>query len=211
MLPTSYATSAAVIFIVGGVLACFAGYRLFRLVLGLYGFLLGAMITTNVYGGASGAETWTLVIAAIVGGLVGAVLMIAAYFVGVGLVGAGLSALALHVVWRFIGGDPPTVLLVIVCVIGALSALSVARYVVVFGTALAGAWTIIVGAAALAGDKTALAAASARSVWVVYPLDPLPGQWWVVPAWFAISLAGVIVQLSTTTKTATKKKKPAPK
>jgi hypothetical protein len=206
VIPTSYATTAAAIFVVGGLLACFSGYRLFRLVLGLYGFLLGAMITTNVYGGA-GASTWTLVIAAIVGGLVGAVLMIAAYFVGVGLVGAGLSALALHLVWRFIGGDPPTVVLVIVCVVGALMALSVARYVVIFGTALGGAWTIIIGTAALLGDQAALAAASAKNVWVVYPLDPLPGRWWIVPAWAALSLAGVVVQLATTTKMAGRKSK----
>ena len=208
MVPTPYATTAAAIFVVGGLLACFSGYRLFRLVLGLYGFLLGAMITTNVYGGAG---TGTLVIAAIVGGLVGAVLMIAAYFVGVGLVGAGLSALALHLIWRLVGGDPPTVVLVIVCVIGALMALSVARYVVVFGTALAGAWTIIVGAAALLGEPAALAAASAKNVWVVYPLDPLPGRWWIVPAWGLLSLAGVVVQLATTTKTATRKPKAKPK
>jgi hypothetical protein len=205
VIPTSYATTAAAIFVLGGLLACFSGYRLFRLVLGLYGFLLGAMLTTNVYGAGGDASTWTLVIAAIVGGLVGAVLMIAAYFIGVGLVGAGLSALALHLGWRLVGGDPPTVLLVIVCVVGALLALSVARYVVVFGTALAGAWTIIVGVAALMGEPAALAAASAKTVWVVYPLDPLPGRWWIVPAWAVLSLAGVAVQLATTTKTGTRK------
>jgi hypothetical protein len=195
-------------FLVGGLLACFAGYRLFRLVLGMFGFLLGAMITTSMYG-ESGA--WTLVVAAIVGGLVGAVLMITAYFVGVGLVGAGLAALVLHFAWRAVGGDPPTLVLVIVCVVGALAALSIARYVVVFGTALAGSWTMMVGAGALLGDTAALAAASARDVWVVYPLDPLPGRWWVIPAWFGLALVGVVVQLATTTKTARRRaRKPVP-
>jgi len=37
MLPAAYATPAAVILLVGGLLACFAGYRLFRFVLGVYG------------------------------------------------------------------------------------------------------------------------------------------------------------------------------
>jgi hypothetical protein len=202
VLPTSYATGAAAVFLVGGLLACFAGYRLFRLVLGLFGFLLGAMITTSIYGESS---AWTLVIAAIVGGLIGAVLMITAYFVGVGLVGAGLAALALHLAWRLVGGDPPTIVLVIVCVIGALGALSVARYVAIFGTALAGSWTMMVGAAALMGDKAALAATSARDIWVLYPLDPLPGRWWVVPVWAIVAVAGVLVQLATTTKGAGRK------
>ena len=39
MFPSSYAAPIAVIFIVGGLLSCFAGYRLFRVVLGIYGFM----------------------------------------------------------------------------------------------------------------------------------------------------------------------------
>ena len=53
MLPASYATPAAAILTVGGLLACFAGYRLFRLVLGLYGFILGAIVTTSFIGAQS--------------------------------------------------------------------------------------------------------------------------------------------------------------
>ena len=50
MLPASYAAPTAAILAVGGLLACFAGYRLFRLVLGIYGFILGAMVTTSFMG-----------------------------------------------------------------------------------------------------------------------------------------------------------------
>jgi hypothetical protein len=206
MLPVRYAAPAALVLTVGGLISCFAGYRLFRVVLGLYGFFLGAMITTSTMGTAN---MWYLVLAAVVGGLVGAVLMVAAYFLGVGLVGAGLAALALNGVWRVVaGGDPPTLVLVLVCVVGALAALSVVRYVVVFGTAIAGAWTLIVGVLALTGRST-VAGAGARDVWVVYPLDPMPGRWWILALWLALSLAGVIVQLSTTTKTAKRKPRPA--
>ena len=102
MLPASYATPTAVVLALGGLLACFAGYRLFRLVLGVYGFILGAFITTSMMGSAN---MWTLVLAAVVGGILGAILMIAAYFMGVGLVGAGLAALAVHVVWRVIAAS----------------------------------------------------------------------------------------------------------
>lgn len=195
MLPASYATPAAIVIAVGGFLACFAGYRLFRFILGLYGFVCGALFTTHAMGAAAG--TWTLVIAAVVGGLVGALLMYAAYYIGVGLIGAGLAALAMNVVWRFIGGDVPTVVLVIGCVIGALLALSVQRYVVIIGTALAGAWTLIVGVMALMGDKAAMHAASATDVWIFYPLNPQPTRWWLLPGWLALSLAGAVVQLGT--------------
>jgi len=194
MLPASYATPVAAVLLVGGLLACFAGYRLFRLVLGFFGFILGAMVTTSTLGEAG---TWTLIVATVVGGLVGATLMIAAYFVGVGLVGAGLAVLGLNVLWHLFGGDPPTVVLVVVAVLGALGALSIARFVVIFGTALGGSWTAIIGGLALRGDEEALRAAAAGDVWVVYPLGPAEGSWWVTAAWLALALVGVVVQMST--------------
>jgi hypothetical protein len=206
MLPASYATPTAAILALGGLLACFAGYRLFRLVLGIYGFVLGAMITTHFM---APSNTWGLVMAAVVGGLCGAVLMIAAYFMGVGLVGAGLSAALLHVVWRVVGGEPPTAVLVIVCVVGALAALSIARFVVIFGTALAGAWTLIIGVLAFRGDPAAVSAANDGNVWILYPLDPLLGHWWYTALWFAIALAGVVVQLATSKGKKIKAKKKA--
>ena len=207
MLPARYAAPAALVLTVGGLIACFAGYRLFRVVLGLYGFFLGAMLTTSTMGTSN---MWYLVLAAVVGGVIGAVLMVAAYFIGVGLIGAGLAALALNALWRVGGGgDPPTLVLVLVCVLGALAALSVVRYVVVFGTAIAGAWTTIVGVLALTG-RGAIPGVGASDVWVLYPLDPAPGRWWILAIWFALALAGVIVQLSTTTKTGGRKPKARP-
>jgi hypothetical protein len=203
MLPAQYATPTAAVLVLGGVLACFAGYRLFRFVLGLYGFILGAVITTQMMGTSS---TWALVVAALAGGVVGALLMVVAYFMGVGLVGAGLAALAVNVVWRFIGGQPPTWLLVVVCVVGALAALSVMRLVVIFGTAIAGAWTLIVGGLALVGDRAALHAASAGDVWILYPLDPLPSRWWHTALWVGLSVAGVVAQLATTKAGGARKK-----
>ena len=50
MLPASYAMPTAVVLTVGGLITCFAGYRLFRIVLGIFGFIIGAMVTTQVIG-----------------------------------------------------------------------------------------------------------------------------------------------------------------
>ena len=215
MLPVAYATPAAVILLVGGLLSCFAGYRMFRVVLGLYGFIIGASITTAAYGSSG---TVALVVAAIVGGVVGALLMVAAYFVGVGLIGAGLASLALNSVWHAMRHtDPPTALLVVVAVLGALAALSIVRYVVVFGTALGGSWTALIGGLSLmehrggAAAQTAQTALTASNMWVLYPLGPIPGYWWFYLAWIALAIAGAVVQLATTTKLAGPKKAPAPK
>jgi hypothetical protein len=198
VLPASLAVPTAVILAAGGLLACFFGYRLFRIVLGIYGFILGAMVTTSLVGEAG---TWTLVLAVIAGGVVGALLMMVAYFLGVGLIGAGLAVLALHWIWLLVGGDPPTWAVVIVAVVGALLALNVQRYVVVFGTALAGAWTLLVGGLALAGDAAAARAAEAGEIWVLYPFGPAVGPWWVLPGWLALAFLGALVQLGTTKRT----------
>jgi hypothetical protein len=204
MIPAAYATPTAVIFAVGGLLTCFVGYRLFRFVLGLYGFLAGAVVASSWAGPGS---TWTLIMAGLVGGVVGAVVMVLAYFVAVGLVGAGLAAMLLNLVWRLIriGGEPPTLVVVIVCVIGAVLALQAVRYVVIVGTAVAGSWTFLVGVLALTGNPKALIAASAPNVWIVYPMDLLPPNWWVMIGWIAFALAGIVVQLKTTTASGKRK------
>ena len=104
MIPASYTTLAAVVFVVGGLLTCFAGFRLFRIVLALYGFFAGAMIGSHL---ADSGNAWAVAMYGLVGGVVGAALMVVAYFIGVGLIGAGLAALVLNVAWKAIGGEPP--------------------------------------------------------------------------------------------------------
>ena len=203
MIPAAYTTVGASLFLLGGLLTCFAGFRLFRIVLGIYGFFLGAMVGSGM---TDPGSTWSVMMFGLAGGLVGAILLVVAYYVGVGLIGAGLAALALNFLWKFIGGTPPTLVLVIVCVIGAVAALNVSRLVVIFGTAIAGSWTAMVGGLALMGDPASFKAASAPGIWVVYPMDMLPRAWWVTALWFGLTIAGVVVQMSTTTKTGGKKR-----
>lgn len=198
----SYGAAAAYTLALGGLVACFAGFRLFRIVLGIFGFILGAAIATSLVGTEG---TTALVAAAVAGGVLGSLLMIVAYFMGVGLIGAGLAALVVNVVWRFIGGEPPAWLLVIACVTAALAALMAVRYVVIFGTAITGAWTLILGGLAISGDPSAQRAASAGDVWVLYPLGPNPGEMWQVAAWFGLAVAGAFVQIATTKATGARK------
>ncbi len=96
MLPAYLQAPAAVILLLGGLLACLAGYRVFRIVLGIYGFILGALVASAAMGTD---HTLWMVLAAIAGGLIGALILIAAYFVGVALIGAGIGALVANVLW----------------------------------------------------------------------------------------------------------------
>lgn len=203
MLPVTLQIPAAVVLLAGGLVSCFAGYRLFRVVLGIYGFILGALVATSIAGAGS---TATLLVWALVGGLAGAAILNLAYFLGVVLVGASIGAMLATVIFGRPGGDPHTLLVVLFAIAGAVAASMLQRYVIVAGTAFGGAWTALVGAMALVGDKAAAKAASANNVWVVYPLDPAPGRSWLPIAWLVLGVAGLLVQLRSG-KPAAKKKK----
>src|SRR5512134_2503853 len=72
MLPVSFQGPAAIVLLAGGLLACFAGYRVFRIVLGIYGFILGALLASSF---AGVEQAWLMIAAAIVGGLIGALIL----------------------------------------------------------------------------------------------------------------------------------------
>jgi hypothetical protein len=116
----------------------------------------------------------------------------------VALAGAAIGAAVANLMFS-IGNRDPRVLVVIACsVAGAIAAMYLQRYFIIVFTAFGGAWTMIVGAMALVGDRQALRAAAAGDVWVAYPLDPAPGQRWVVVVWIVLSLIGAAVQLGVT-------------
>ena len=197
MLPASLQIPAAIVLLLGGLLSCFAGYRVFRLVLGIYGFILGALLASSFMG--TDQKLW-MVLAAIGGGIAGALLLITAYFVGVALVGGALGAVAANLIWAAAGSEPHVYMVILFSIAGALGALALQRYVIIISTAFGGAWTAVVGALALTGDRTAVSAAVRHDVWLAYPLSPAPGQRWVLIVWLALSTAGVIAQLTITAK-----------
>lgn len=198
MLPASYALPFAVVLVLGGAMACFAGYRLFRIVLGVYGLILGAMIASSVMGASN---TVGMIIAAVVGGVAGALILVFAYFIGIALVGAGLGALSADVIWGLVRtGDVPWQVAVGAAVVGAITAMVLQRYVIIVSTAFAGAWTLLIGTMTIAGDRATARAISEADAWVFYPISPAPGQWWVTFVWVAVGLAGTGVQLIVTAK-----------
>jgi hypothetical protein len=198
MLPLSYELPAAILLVLGGALACFAGYRLFRIVLGIYGFIGGAMLASSTMGVSN---TTGMVAAALIGGLAGALILMFAYFVGIALVGAGLGALIAHVGWGYVGtGDPPLAVVIVFSLLGAIAAMVLQRYVIIVATAFGGAWTVIVGGLAMSGDHGAARAAATGNVWILYPLTPAPGQRWVPFAWIVLGLVGTGVQMGITAR-----------
>ena len=188
MLPGSFQMPAAVILLVGGLCSCFAGYRIFRFVLAFFGFVFGALFVSSAMGSD---QTLWMIGAALLGGLVGALVLFAAYFVGVALIGAGMGAGLAMVLWAAMGREPGIVPVIILAVLGAVGALAVQRHVIIVATALAGAQTAVVGAAELIGRKEF----DARRMFHVYPLDPVPNTRWDLVAFFVLGALGLVFQL----------------
>lgn len=192
MLPVAYQLPAAGVLVAGGLVACFFGYRLFKVVLAIFGFILGALAASSVFGAS---ETTSMVIAAILGGIAGSLVLLGAYFVGVALVGAASGALVANVLWTYIQGDPHPFVVILFSVAGALLATWLQRYVIITATAFGGAWTVLVGTLALMGNRRPLDAAASGDIWVAYPLNPAPGATWLPWAWLGLGIAGTLVQL----------------
>jgi hypothetical protein len=194
MLPHGFEQPAAVVLLLGGALACFAGHRLFRLVLAIYGFIAGAMIASSV---VAASNATGMIVGAIVGGAIGAGVLVVAWFAGVALVGAGMGVLAAHLAWSSVGtGDPPALAIVVVGVAGAVAAMFVQRYVIVVGTAFGGAWTIVLAVVNAFPAQGLTPGSSDTEVWILYPTSA-PGRWAPI-AWVALGVLGTAVQLSST-------------
>ena len=196
-MPATFEFPVAVVLVLGGIVACFAGYRLFRVVLAIYGFILGAMLASSLMGISNHAG---MIVAAIAGGVIGALLLTFAYYVCIGLIGAGMGAFLLHVVWDYAKHTEPTTTAVIIAsVAGAIIAMMLQRYVIIVSTSFSGAWTMIVGGLTIAGNREAERAAAAGNVWILYPFTPATGRW-VVVLWFVLGLMGLAVQTGMTGK-----------
>src|SRR4051812_36652976 len=172
--------------VLSGLIAWAAGYRLFRLVLTLNGFIFGAWVTTAMFGAS---DKTMLVLAALGGGALGALIMFFGYFVGVALLGAGIGALTVSMFWSRIGTDPHPIVVILAAVAGAASAMALQRYVIIGTTAVLGAWTLLLSGLTLtaAGGRTL---AAAPEVWILYPLDPTPARRWVMMALGVLGLVG---------------------
>ncbi len=196
MLPATLHVPAALLFLVGGVLSCFLGQRTFRIVLGLYGFVLGVLVAGSILGPADTTRDLLMLGA---GGVAGAVALVLAYFIGVALLGAACAALAVHAVAAWFGAEPPAMLVIGCTIAGALVSLALQRYVIVICTAFGGAWLLVMGALGLWHREAVTGLGGAATGWLSYPLRPAPGEGWVVVVWLLIALAGLFSQLKLVT------------
>ncbi len=128
-----------------GALYCFFGYRIFKIILGILGFIGGASAAAAVAFDIFGREQVILIVAGLVGGIMGAVLMVVLYFIGIFLLGAWLGSLLGILLTGGGGSTVETVIILTLAVMGGIVAVLLQKLMIILSTALGGSWSIVSG------------------------------------------------------------------
>lgn len=178
-----------------GVVYCFFGYRIFKVILGILGFVSGAYMAAAIAFSLLGREQAVLVIlAGLAGGVIGAVLVVTFYFIGIFLLGAWLGGLLGILLTG--GGESTvaTVIILVLALIGGIVALMLQKLMIVISTALSGAWAIVSGVFRFLGNGR-----GAIRPFQYYPdlraLRSMDAWGYVMLlCWVLIGIAGMVVQ-----------------
>lgn len=198
MLSVLFVALFALIF---GLAFCFAGYRVFLVMLPIWGFFagfwLGAEATSLLLGTGFLATTTGWVIGFVVG-LLGAVLSYLFYMLGVGLLAAAFGWAMGAGFMNALGFDPGllTAMVGIIAALvmaGLVVLLNIQKYVIIAITAIGGANAIVLSGLLLFGRVSLEELRGAGNA--IAPI--LQDSWFWLVIWLALGAAGLIVQIMT--------------
>ena len=132
--------------IIFGAVQCYFGYHLFKITLGITGFIVGGGLAVALSSSIYPNESIPL-IAGLVGGVIGATLSITLYYVGIFFIGALFGGIIGSTCLSAMGHDPNTAVIVIAVTITGILALIIQKYMIIISTSFAGAWLIVAGIA----------------------------------------------------------------
>ena len=174
--------------IAAGMLYCFLGYRLFKFVLVLTGFVLAGSVAGALAGFLSQGKLVYMGAAACLGGIAGAFALFFLYKAGVFCVGVLAGALVAD---ALIGARPETWATSVVvgaAVFGGLAALAFERPMMTVATAAIGAW---VAAQGITFFMLGVPPGNAAP----HLTEDARGPWIVMTCWAMLATAGMAVQL----------------
>lgn len=176
-----------------GALQCFFGYRIFKFILGFTGFLLGGALASFIGFNFSHEIVYTILVG-LLGGFIGATLMVALYFVGVFLVGAifgGILGSVLYVVFQ---SNPDPVVLLTIAVISGVIALIFQKFIIIVSTGFAGAGGVVAGITYfISEDIFILEDINLNNVEQIFRSGDNQ-LYAILLCWLALGIVGIIVQ-----------------
>ncbi len=183
MHPLAALGSAAI-----GVAACFFGYRLFKVILAIWGFLLGMALFSDITMRIT-HERLIAVVAGLIGGIVVAGIAEILYLVGVFLMGVALGVVVTGAASGAMGMAFNPLIALMAGGLAGLMALSFQKAVIIWATSFNGAWMTITGVVMLQGRARGLGDVPAAT-----------GRGGLFLAWLALGFAGLVVQYAVTSR-----------
>jgi len=171
-----------------GMVCCFLGYKAFKFVFGLLGFVGGLIVgsTLAVSFNIEGVVMWIIVIA---GGILGAGLSVGLYFFGIFVAGAVSGGL----LGSLLSGQftiEPLILILALGLVCGVAALIIQKPIIVVSTALVGAWLAVSGGAYFLGEFDAFNFFQNPSS----ALKEYEGKELLLIGWLILSGLGMLVQ-----------------
>jgi hypothetical protein len=126
-----------------GIVECFFGYRLLKLVLGVTGFIIGGLLCARIVYESIGNHPVIAIIAGLVGGTIGSSLMIVFFVFGLFVLGAALGFLIGGAISASILGSAYPAIAIPLAIVGGFVTISKHKSVIIISTSFIGAYLIV--------------------------------------------------------------------
>jgi hypothetical protein len=150
-LTSEFFTASAIALIILGIVSCFFGYPIFRVLLGIVAGLAGGASSFSVAYTAFGNDLPAAIIVAVTAGVLCIIIFVKLYYIGVFLVGAGLGSFLVVTITNLVGAAQIPLLITIAGLVGGLVGLVLQKLLIIVATSLFGAVYCVMGIAQLAG------------------------------------------------------------
>ena len=131
--------------IAAGILICFWGYRILKITLGIMGFIGGASGGWAVGLSLASGNNGVALVCAVIGGVIGAVLCVWLFFLGIFLLGASAGAIVGAAFFHAAHQQPQPILLLVLAVVFGVIALVMQKFMIIVSTAFSGSYLVIAG------------------------------------------------------------------
>lgn len=176
---------------VAGILTCFWGYRILKFSLAIIGFIAAAYAGWEIGFLLPHASTGLALICALIGGVVGAVLCLWLYYLGVFLLGATAGGVLAAALFNQAGHHLQPIVLLVLPVAFGIIALLAQKIMFIVSTALSGSYLIIAGLwPFMTGGQ------NAARIWL-HPSQRGPSgtlDYGALATWILLAFVGIIVQ-----------------
>ena len=126
-----------------GIIECFFGYRMLKLVLGVTGFIIGGLLCARMVFDTIGNNPLIAIIAGLVGGTIGSSLMIVFFVFGLFILGAALGYLLGGAITAAILGSAYPVIAIPLAIVGGFVTISKHKSMIIISTSFIGAYLIV--------------------------------------------------------------------